>query len=216
MKALLYDTETTGLPNRNRSFSFPSQPHVAQLAYILDDSERGVIDRADLLIQPYDKHWMMSPESLAIHGKTREMCEQQGLPLPEVMDRFVDACAEADVLLCHNVSFDRLLMMIQACKLDPLIQPVTIFEGKPHVCTMLAAMPICKLPPKSGKGKGYKWPTLQETHVFLFGETFDGAHDAMADITATQRVYHRLCNMGAMDEPFAKVGLQAPRYPEAV
>jgi DNA polymerase III epsilon subunit-like protein len=203
VKVLFYDTETTGLPNRNRAFSFPAQPHVAQLAYLLDDTDHGMIEEADLLIQPYDKHWTMSPESLAIHGKTREMCEG-GLPLPDVMDRFVDACAEADVLICHNVSFDRLL--------DPLIEARTIFEGKPHVCTMLAAMPVCKLPPKNGKGKGFKWPTLQETHLFLFGEQFDGAHDAMADISATRRCFIELCERGAMDEPFAKVGLQAPRY----
>ncbi|USM11553.1 DEDDh 3'-5' exonuclease [Citromicrobium phage vB_CbaS-RXM] len=211
MKILYYDTETTGLPNRNRSLDYPTQPYVAQLAYLLEGDDGELIEENDLLIKPYDDKWIMSPQSQAIHGKTREMCEEQGLPLPEVMDIFIDAIVECDVLVCHNVSFDKLLLQIQAAKMDKDMQTSAIFEGKPHVCTMLAAMPICKLPKKDRK-TGWKWPTLQETHVHFFGEQFDGAHDAMADITATRRVFRELAKIGALDEPFRKVGLEAPTY----
>jgi hypothetical protein len=36
---------------------------------------------------------------------------------------------------------------------------------------------------------GYKWPKLSELHIKLFGEDFDGAHDALADIEATARCF---------------------------
>ncbi len=40
----------------------------------------------------------------------------------------------------------------------------------------------------------YKWPKLQETYKFLFGEEFEGAHDAMADVRACARIYFELRN----------------------
>jgi DNA polymerase III subunit epsilon len=211
MRVLFYDTETTGLPNRNRSLWYPTQPYVAQLAYLLDDGGE-VIDQTDILVQPYDKHWKMSPKSQEIHGKTREMCEAEGVPMPVMLDQFIDAVTEADVLVCHNVGFDKLLMAMQAAKIDKDMDHYNIFEGKKHVCTMLAALPICKIPPKDGRKNSYKWPTLQELHKFLFGEEFDGAHDALADITATRRCWIELANMGALDAPFEKIGMEAPRY----
>lgn len=210
MKILFYDTETTGLPNRNRDLYFKTQPYVAQLAYLLDE-DGEVLEERDVLVQPYDEHWVMNPISLSIHGKTREMCET-GVTLPEMLDDFIDAITEADVLVCHNVAFDRLIMQIQAAKIDKEMDTYTIFEGKPHVCTMLSALPICKIPPKDGRKNSFKWPTLQETHKHFFGEEFDGAHDALADITATRRCWIELANIGALDERFEKLGLEAPRY----
>lgn len=45
--------------------------------------------------------------------------------------------------------------------------------------------------PKDYNGSPYdlnNWPQ------FLFGETFDGAHDALADVSATARCYFHLRN----------------------
>lgn len=210
MNILFYDTETTGLPNRNRAFSYPTQPYVAQLACLFE-SDGEIMETTNVLVQPYDDNWAMSAQSLAIHGKSREMCEQEGITLPQMLDQFIDMCVDADVLVCHNVGFDRLIMQMQAAKIDKDMDCKSIFEGKPHVCTMLAALPIVKAP-KKDKRVGYKWPTLQETYRHFYGCEFDGAHDALADITATRSVFFELCQIGAMDEAFEKVGLKAPRY----
>ncbi|MDZ7774594.1 MAG: DNA polymerase III subunit alpha [Bacteroidales bacterium] len=43
-----------------------------------------------------------------------------------------------------------------------------------------------------GKGGGYKRPNLTELHQKLFGETFDEAHNATADVEATARCFLEL------------------------
>ncbi len=211
MNILFYDTETTGLPNRNRPFTHPCQPRVTQMGFLYE--ENGVeVSSLDSLVKPDGPNWQISPTASALTGITREMCEDTGMPLAEMMDAFVDHCAMADVIICHNVSFDSLLMMMEAARLAPDMEPRSIFEGKPHVCTMLAATPICRLP-KKDKRTGFKWPKLEEAIMFFFGEKLDGAHDAMVDITATQRLFRHLCNINAMDKPFANHGLKTPAYP---
>ena len=42
------------------------------------------------------------------------------------------------------------------------------------------------------KRYGYKRPKLQELHVKCFGEEFDGAHDALADVSATKDCFFHL------------------------
>lgn len=37
--------------------------------------------------------------------------------------------------------------------------------------------------------KGLKWPTLQELHIYLYGQPFAGWHDAEKDTAACRRCY---------------------------
>jgi len=47
---------------------------------------------------------------------------------------------------------------------------------------------LCKLPGP----RGYKFPKLEELHKVLFGCNFEGAHDALDDIKATERCFWEL------------------------
>lgn len=211
MNILFYDTETTGLPNRNRANRIDLQPHITQLGFLLEGSNGDVIDQCDTLIKPSGPDWQIGAEASVLTGITREMCEESGTPIAEVMDRFVDCAAQADLIVCHNVAFDSMLMKFEAQRLAPDMEPRAIFEGAPHVCTMLASVQVCKIP-KKDRRVGYKWPKLEELYWHLYQEKLDGAHNAMVDILATRRCFQDLCNLGAMDEPMRKVGLEAPRY----
>ncbi len=57
------------------------------------------------------------------------------------------------------------------------------------VCTMKSSTDHCKL---QGRGFSFKPPKLAELHRFLFGEYFEGAHDAMIDVEATMRCFLEL------------------------
>lgn len=211
MNILYYDTETTGLPNRNRIGRLDLQPRVTQLGFLLEGVDGSLIDECDTLIKPSGPDWQIGAEASALTGITREMCEETGKPLEEVMDHFVDCAAQADLIVCHNVAFDKMLLQFEAQRLAPDMDPQAIFENAPHVCTMLAAMPICKLP-KKDRRTGYKWPKLEEAIYHFFGERLDGAHNAMVDIIATRRLFQHLCDIGGMDAPFAKLNMEVPRY----
>jgi DNA polymerase-3 subunit alpha len=49
---------------------------------------------------------------------------------------------------------------------------------------------LCQLP--GGRGGKFKLPTLTELHAHLFGEPFDEAHNASADVEATARCFLEL------------------------
>ena len=46
--------------------------------------------------------------------------------------------------------------------------------------------------PDVGGGFGYKWPTLEELHTWVFGFSYEGAHDAGRDIEACARAFFKL------------------------
>jgi DNA polymerase III epsilon subunit-like protein len=63
-----------------------------------------------------------------------------------------------------------------------------LIESMERTCTMQAATNYCRLPGT----RGYKWPTLQELHMKLFKEAFEGAHHALVDVRACARCYFEL------------------------
>ena len=62
-----------------------------------------------------------------------------------------------------------------------------------NLCTMKASKDYCAIPKTS---KEFKMPKLQELYKKLFGNPFDNAHNALADIQATAKCYWRLKELG--------------------
>ena len=205
MNILYFDTETTGLPNAKFPLNAPEQPRMTQLGFILEVNGHDALV-VDTMIQPEDD-WqihadtgtVMSAKAQELTGITQEMLEKDGIPVADAIEMFIIAAENADLLVCHNNAFDNKLVSIQYSRLRPEMPPRSILCGKPSLCTMKTATPICKIRKKDGK-VGYKWPKLEEAMMFFYGEELEGAHSAIVDIKATRRVFHTLVNMGAFDE----------------
>jgi len=60
----------------------------------------------------------------------------------------------------------------------------------------------CKL---QGRGFAFKPPKLSELYKHLFGEWFEGAHNAMVDVEATTRAFGELVKRGAIQLEETKV-----------
>lgn len=206
MNILFFDTETTGLPTEKFPPGHPMQPHITQLGFILEVNGVEAV-AVDALITP--DNWRVhddsgngiSAKSTELTGITQDMCEAGGIPIADAMDMFLIAAEIADFIVCHNVAFDSKIVAQEYARLRPDKKPRDVLCGKPLVCTMKAATPICKMPKKDGK-TGNKWPKLIEAHEIFFGEKFDGAHSAIVDIRATRRVFDHLFEIGAFDEQF--------------
>lgn len=209
MNFFFFDTETTGLPNRSRPMNDTSQPHITQLGGILQVGTKDALV-IDTLVKP--NGWAISPTAQALTGITKEMCEESGIPIGDVMNMFMTAAANADFLVCHNADFDRKLVMLEYHRLESDADPMLVFEGRHALCTMLKLTPVLKLP-KRDKRAGFKWPKLEEAYRYLFNEQLDGAHDALVDIAATRRVFNWCVNEGLFDEEFEKAGLDRPQVP---
>ncbi len=186
MICLFFDTETTDLPDFKKQATDPSQPHIVQLAAILIDHTGLVLAEINLLVKP--DGWTINPKAQAVHGISIERADKFGLKLGTVIKLFLALADRADLLVAHSYDFDEKMIRRE---LHHMSEPelAEAFRSRKNHCTMKQGTPLCKIPSARG---GFKWPKLQELHQFLFGVGFDDAHDAMADIRATVRVYFQM------------------------
>lgn len=187
---LFFDTETTGLPRRWNApvTDVDNWPRLVQLAWIVCDAEGQTLRSRNAIIQP---DGFLIPAAVAkLHGITTVMAREQGLPLREVMEEFAGEIEQASLLVGHNISFDECIVGAEFERLH-MLTPLFL---KPKCCTMKTATRYCKLPAK----RGFKVPKLSELHQVLFGEGFDNAHNAMADVEATARCFWELKKRGVI------------------
>jgi DNA polymerase-3 subunit epsilon len=72
-----------------------------------------------------------------------------------------------------------------------------ILTEKKRICTMRETTDLLALPGAYGN----KFPKLIELHKFLFGNEFEGAHNALTDISATAKCFWELKERGLIDNP---------------
>ncbi len=188
MMYLFFDTETTGLP---RDYNAPASdtnnwPRMIQIGWILSDEDGSRIDSAEYIIKP--DGFTIPVAASNIHGISTERAIEEGVELDEVLNIFSDMINDADTIVAHNISFDEKIIGAEFVRR----KTANNFDSKPKFCTMKSTTDFCKIPGRYG----FKWPKLSELHINLFGEDFEGAHDAFADIEATERCFFELKKRG--------------------
>ena len=195
MKILVFDTETTGLPTeRNPCITETSKwPYILQLSYILldTDSKQIIISRDDLIKIPINVE--ITPGSEAIHHISKIMCETNGINITEALSYFNTNLLQADRIVGHNISFDKRMIMVE-CMRNNIKQKFTV-NGirKDEYCTMKKGTDLCKIVKTNLNGETYfKYPTLTELHLKLFGINPIGMHDALIDVLICLRCYMKI------------------------
>lgn len=189
--ALVYDTETTGLPLFRERSDHPGQPHIVQLAaHLIDLNKRAVLQTIDLVVRP--DGWVIPDEVSAIHGITTDYASEVGICEDTVLDIFSDLHDKCDVRIAHNESFDARIIRIGMKRSFDERVAEKYKTGKAE-CTCTMATPIVKCPPTpkmlAKNMKGFKKANLQEAYQHFFGKGFDNAHSAIADVNACMEVY---------------------------
>src|SRR6478609_9467920 len=170
MNYLIYDTETNG---------FPPHARMTQLAFMLFNDQGEVLMESQDFIKP--EGWTIPKTEFFINNNmTTERNMQLGIPLKDCLAKFHLALERTHFKIAHNHNFDVQIVTNEIAKAGMQLQP---FASKQHFCTMLSTIDYVGALNKWGKPG--KWPTLSELHVKCFGEDFDGAHDALADVKAT-------------------------------
>lgn len=188
---LFFDTETTGLPLRRDAplADLGNWPRLVELAFILADGEGRVVMEYATLIRPAG---FTIPEAASrIHGITTERAEAEGIPIAQALAAFQGALGRASSLIAHNLEYDEKVVGAELLRLE--LDPAPLFARR-RICTMKGATDYCRIP----GNYGYKWPNLQELHTHLFGEGFEGAHGALADVEACRRCYSELKRLRVM------------------
>lgn len=197
MKVLIFDTETTGLTKvKNPSIFDPDKwPYIVQLSYILYDTEEKVIyDMYDTIIKIPD-NVLIDEEAEKLHNISKERSTLVGIHMKDALKIFNSALNKADIIVGHNVSFDKCLIMVE-CNRNNIRQCFTIDKiKKKEYCTMKNTKDICKIEKTFPSGdKYFKYPTLSELYNHLFGNIPDNAHNSLVDIILCLRCYLLITN----------------------
>jgi DNA polymerase III epsilon subunit-like protein len=185
---LFFDTETTGLPRNWRApvTDFDNWPRMVQIAWIFCDNNGKRIDTKTHVIKP--ENYTIPSEASKVHGITTELALREGKDLKAVLQEFNDLVDESNFIVAHNISFDEKIVGAELLRKNVSSD----FNKKRKLCTMQASTNYCRIP----GNYGYKWPTLSELHTKLFGIDFVGAHDAFADIDATEKCFWEMKKIG--------------------
>lgn len=200
---LIFDTETTGLPKNDNAplTDFDNWPRMVQLAWQIHDENGRFVESHNYLVQP--DGFVIPIDAKVVHGISTEHAMKYGKPLNEVLDLFMISAAKAKYLVGHNINFDLNVLgceFLRCGRENPLRRWQII-----DTCTEKTAE-FCQFP--GGKGGKFKLPRLGEFHHLLFGEDFDSAHNASADVEATARVFLELIRRGVLDETDLHVDAQ--------
>jgi len=186
---LFFDTETTGFAHKHKPIEHEDQPHIVQLAAQLCEPSGATIGGFNFIIDPGVESGVRIPDQAAtIHGIDEEKAWRFGLKPVPVLLAFDALYQRADLIVGHNIDFD--IEMIQIAMARHRIPVAGGYgDGRPRFCTMKSSTDICQLPSPRG---GFKWQKLGEAYKHFFNEELEGAHDAMNDVMACQRVYFHL------------------------
>ncbi len=186
---IVFDTETNGLPKNWKApmTDIENWPRVVQLAWAVFNEEGKQVRGQQHIIKP--DGWTIPEDVALIHGVSQERAEKEGIPLNTALLLFIADYVDCHTLVAHNIDFD--YRVVGAELLRTGVKAARRIEKQ--VCTMRSSTDLCAIPGNYGK---YKWPKLTELHETLFGESFDGAHEAMVDVLACGRCYFELVNRG--------------------
>lgn len=197
---LVFDTETTGLPQNTLPASDKNQARVLQFAAIQLDDKFKRIAEFKSLIKP-DGWDTINPGAQAAHGISIEMCNEYGVPMQTVLAMFQSWADSSRVIVAHNIKFDQQLLHIE-CDYHKRSRIVTHDAKHKLFCSMVYSTEVCKIPHAKWPGK-YKWPKVKEAFKFFTGQEPPDQHDALGDVRATCVIFQKLHELGIVNRALA-------------
>lgn len=200
---IVFDSETTGLPDYKKPSNDPTQPHLVELAAKLYGEDGTFIAGMSAIIKP--DGWIISQEMTDIHGISHDYALEHGISEKEAVQLFLDLYAKAGKRVAHNRSFDDRIMRI-AIKRYIGDDAAELYKAFPAECTAQLSKPICQLPPTekmkaTNFRNSFKTPTLPEALLHFTGRVLEGGHRAEVDVTACADVYFAIKGVNKVEKP---------------
>ena len=207
MRVLVFDTETTGLPQSKiiSPDTLHLWPHIVQFSYVIYDTEANDIVMSSDDVIKVDNNVIISQESVNLHGITKEISQEKGVKLSKILHIFCNHLKTTDVLVGHNVIFDIQMVKVELLRLiySNMISEDKIKKYKNNLfnmtnvtniyCTMQNTIELCSIKKIDKYGKEYnKYPKLSELHQTLFHTIPNHLHNSFNDILVTLRCFMKL------------------------
>jgi len=207
MRVIVFDTETTGLPQTKLLTPevLHMWPHIIQISFIMYDiDENNIINISDYIVH-LPKDIVMSNEIMNIHGVTNEMCYSSDEKIQDVLVKFMWYFINADLVVGHNIDFDLKMLKVEFMRIikndvsgsvskDYYIDFLEyINKSTNYYCTMQESIDICAIQVMNKKGVPFnKFPKLIELHEKLFQIPPKNLHNSLNDVLVCLRCFYKL------------------------
>ncbi len=190
---ICFDVETTGIPKDYKASICDSEnwPRLVEIAWAGYDESGSQNFLRSSIVKP--DGFLISPETVRIHGITTELAEKNGRPLEDVLSEFISDVQDPQLtFIGHNINFDINVISAELYRLGFSLKKINEeFVNHRSLCTMMSSTEFCAIPSR----RGFKWPTLSELYFKLFGEDYN-AHHAKNDVEACAKCFFALKNQG--------------------
>jgi DNA polymerase-3 subunit alpha len=186
---LIFDTETTGLPRDHNApvTDTDNWPRMVQIAWQLHNAAGQLVEVQNFIVQP--EGYTIPFNAVKVHKISTERAQAEGVPLDFVLGELNRVLTQTQYLAGHNIGFDISVVGAEFVRkgVDTPLLSMAFIDTKDE------STDYCALP--GGKVGKFKWPTLTELHQKLFGQAFNEAHNASADVEATARCFLELIRL---------------------
>jgi DNA polymerase III epsilon subunit-like protein len=193
MKVLIFDTETTGLPQRGAKIPHTQLfPYIVQFSWLVYDDTTMRITNINNHIVKLPEGMDIPQESTQIHGITNEVMRESGEDIKIILKNFQQAVRESQILIAHNIKFDDNMVQCE-CIRNNMPNIMTENPAKIHYCTMKYGKNITKIETESKFQPGttyLKAPKLFELHKHYFNTVPQNLHNSLVDIFVCFRCFH--------------------------
>lgn len=177
MKALIFDTETTGLITRGRALD--KQPEIVEFYAAVYNLKTG---------KKTAEYWQLIKPRLGsipeVTSKIHGIWDKDVAKSPtfdKVAKEIKSIIEKSPIVIAHNAAFDRDMVNLEFERLGEKV------KWKRVICTIEQTMHV----------KGHRL-SLSNLHEHLMGEKFEGAHRANVDVAALARCATKLYSQGAI------------------
>jgi DNA polymerase III epsilon subunit-like protein len=141
------------------------------------------------------ENFVIPAAATKIHGITNQVATLRGTAISQVLEDFFYQLDQADIVIGHNVQYDIAIIIAEAKRygyhnlVNALTNPQFGFESgrRAAICTQCLAADYLEAIGKTPSLSSTKLTTIYRQ---LFEEELAGAHDALVDAVACQRIYN--------------------------
>ena len=180
--ALIFDTETNGLPICKSYSEFPcytdlskyNSARLVQISYIITNSSFNNLEESDDII----KADSFTIENTQFHGITDAISLNKGIPFVDFAEKFNNALDFVDTIIAHNLNFDINVLRAELYRYN-LLDIIIKLDSKKMICTMqYTKYIVCS---KFKSGTGIKDPSLKELYQYFVKKEITNQHNSKYD-----------------------------------
>lgn len=188
MRAVLFDTETTGLPSAPiETQPLDVQPYITQIHAVLIEHDKDGYETVGVFSTFVSGAPFIPAKITELTDIT--MAKLEGQPTwNKSRGGFFDLVSRADTVCAHNFQFDARMVYIEEMRAG-FQRP---FAGIKHRCSLQKSRVLNKDAKSHNLGRLYK---------HLFDEDLAGQHTADADVGGLLRIYMDLVKRDAWSHP---------------